>query len=346
MYIIRHVQEVPSALSGVVLAIGNFDGLHLGHQALLAHAKDVARTSSKPLAVMTFEPHPRHFFRPDLPPGNLFSFREKIENLSALGVEYVHAVPFGRSFSDLSAQQFIERILMQAHRVSHVVTGSDFVFGHDRGGNSALLQTYAGQGAFGYTAFTPLAGKDENKISSTRIRTLLADGNPDEAAQLLGRPYAISGRVIHGDKRGRAFGFPTLNMTLKNRFVPKFGIYAVTVKECDSAFHGASSRRAPETIHTQGQQTDTALSAFHGASSRRAPETIYKGVANLGIRPMYRLDMPLLETHLFDMTGDWYGKRLSVELRHYIREEMRFDSEAKLKEQMQADGEHARSLLV
>ncbi len=330
MQIIRHREIIPSPYRESVMAIGNFDGLHLGHQALLGAAKEKAKALGKPFAVMTFEPHPRHFFRPDLPPNNLFSFREKMEHLRACGVDLVHGVAFNDTFSSLSAEDFIATLLVKQHRVSHVFTGSDFVFGHHRVGNAALLASKAHEGAFGYTAFEPLKTATGEKMSSTHIRRLLAEGKPDLAHQQLGRAFAISGKVLHGDKRGRTLGFPTLNMALKNRFVPKFGIYAVTVME-----HPVI-----------GQQTDPALSAFHGASSRRAPETIYKGVASLGIRPMYQLDMPLLETHLFDTEGDWYGKRLSVEFHHYLRSEMRFDTEAELVKQMQEDALEARERLT
>lgn len=310
MYVIRHVDEIPTALKGAVVAIGNFDGVHLGHQALLAHAKEKAITLGKPLMVLTFEPHPRRLFRPDLPYLNLLSFKEKIKKLESQGVDAVYAIRFSRTFSNIRAEQFIETILHRFISASYVVTGSDFVFGHARGGNAQMLKQYAEQGLFGYTAFSPLE-RSGVKYSSSHIRTALSEGKPELASAALGEPYSMQERVIHGDKRGRTFGFPTANLRMPARFLPKFGIYAVRAEVQSEQAH-------PAKLH---------------------------GVANLGIRPMYHTDTPLMEVHLFDFNGDLYGKWLRVELVEYIRPEKIFTSEAALIEQMHEDASRARSIL-
>lgn len=302
MQIVRDYRLCPAHLRGQVLAIGNFDGLHLGHRAVLREARTHAERLGAGLAVMTFEPHPRRFFTPSLPPLRLLSLSEKLRGLAEAGVATVFAQRFDAHFSQLDAGQFTDAVLAAALGVRHVVTGEEFVFGRGRGGHAATLRAAADTHGFGYSAVPPVL-MDGAPCSSTRVREALKDGAMAQAARLLGRAYTVTGRVRHGDKLGRTIGYPTANFALSRRFLPRFGVYAVEV--------------------ALGSETRT-------------------GVANLGIRPTVGGTAPQLETHLFNWSRDLYGQRMTVTLHRFLRPEQRFDGLDGLKAQIENDAEAAK----
>jgi riboflavin kinase/FMN adenylyltransferase len=308
MRIFRHFHSVPGDFRGAVLAMGDFDGVHLGHRALIAQAKSQARAAGCKLAVMTFEPHPREFFGKES--GRLTPLRAKARLLAELGVDVLFALRFDDAMARRSAPQFVQDVLLKGLRVSGLVMGEDFVFGEGRGGDFVGLAHAGEVEGFSVTAAPPISdGKD--RISASRIRDALCEARPDEAARLLGRGWAVEGRVRHGDARGRTLSFPTANMLLGECVLPARGIYAVRVKLLEK-----------------------------GAVTLRR-----NGVANFGIRPMYRAATPLLETHLFDFDGDLYGKNLCVELVAWLRPEANFQGAAELIAQMNRDAEQARGIL-
>jgi riboflavin kinase / FMN adenylyltransferase len=332
MRIVRDSSAIPSSCTGSVLALGNFDGLHLGHRAIVQKTLALARAAGKPAGVMTFEPHPRRVFRPELPPLRIFPFREKARLLGGLGVDFIRVVRFTRAFSETSAEQFITRILHEQMQVSHVVTGDDFTFGHNRTGNAAYLRDMAGKLGFGAIACAPVLQGGE-RCSSTRIRSVLSEGNMQEVAVLLGCPYSITGRVQEGDKRGRTIGFPTANIVPSRIFLPASGVYAVRVSLCHSHESG-----------NLGQDP-----RFRGGDKlnvdKRFKPQIINGVANLGRRPTFAGTEMRLEVHMFDFAGDLYGQRLCVQLIDRIRGEQKFDGVAALKKQIAEDCVRAREIL-
>jgi riboflavin kinase / FMN adenylyltransferase len=305
MLVLRRHSTTPSALRGSVMALGNFDGLHLGHQAVLNIAKKAAAEQNMPLTVMTFTPHPRRFFNPQLPPLAMMSLSEKLQALREFGVEAVWVMRFDKAFSQLTADQFVDELLVQKIGVKQLVTGENFVFGYQRQGNLSFLQQKKAQGILQHQPVPPLMVAGDI-CSSTRLRQALQSADMEHAAQLLGRPYTMTGRVIKGDQRGRLLGYPTANLAPGERFLPAFGIYAATLETGDTRYHA---------------------------------------VASLGLRPMYALQKPLLETHVFDASPNLYGKKVRVALHHYLRPEMHFDSEAALISQMNMDSEKAKDCL-
>ncbi|HXR94406.1 MAG TPA: bifunctional riboflavin kinase/FAD synthetase [Rhizomicrobium sp.] len=311
MKIFRHYDEVPEALKGAVVAVGNFDGVHLGHQALIAEARRQAKERGAPLAVLAFEPHPAEFFRPRPDSIRLTPLRVKARLLAELGVDAMFALTFDESMAKRSAQDFVSEVLVKGLGLSGVVVGPDFEFGQGRGGNVGTLKDMGPANDFTVTIFDMVKNAGE-KISSTRIRDSLKTAHPEEAARLLGRFWAVEARVEHGDGRGRQMGFPTANMHLGHCFAPAFGVYAVRV-----------------TI-----------------TENEKPVGRHDGVANFGIRPMYRIPVPLMEAHLFDFDGDLYGKHLSVELIAYIRPEAKFENLDALIAQIGADAKKARQILA
>jgi riboflavin kinase/FMN adenylyltransferase len=313
MRIFRHFDDVPDTLKGAVVAIGNFDGVHRGHQALIAAARAQAEERHSPLAVLAFEPHPQEYFRPRPDSIRLTPLRTKARLLAELGVDALFALPFDASMAERTAPDFVDGVLLGGLGASGVVVGPDFEFGKGRAGNLATL-TYMGEmEGFSVTCFDMVmaGGSGGEKISSTRIRAALQAAHPREAAALLGRFWAVEARVEHGDARGRTMGFPTANMHLGHCLAPAFGVYAVrvTVLENDR------------------------------------PVLKRDGVANFGIRPMYETKVPLMEAHLFDFDGDLYGKHLSVELIDYIRTEAKFPSLEALIAQIRDDAAKARVIL-
>jgi riboflavin kinase/FMN adenylyltransferase len=285
------------------LTIGNFDGVHLGHRALLDRLCVGARQKGLLPAVLTFEPHPREFFDPANAPARLTILREKFELLREYGVALTMVARFTSGFAALSPEDFVRRVLVEALRTRHLIVGDDFRFGARRAGDFGLLQRLGGESGFTVEAMGSVVCEDE-RVSSSAVRRALAAGDMTRAAQLLGRPYAIDGRVVHGDKRGRQLGFPTANMRIRHNPLPMTGVFAVAVADyCD------------------------------------APRF---GVANLGVRPTVNGVRPLLEVHLFDFARDIYGAHLNVRFLHKLRDEQRFADLDALRRQITADAAAAR----
>ena len=311
MRIFRHIADVPESLKGAVVAIGNFDGVHLGHQALLAEARTYAEERGSPLAVLVFEPCPKEFFHPGAEPFRLTPFRAKARLIAGLGADALFALPFDVEMAHRTAQQFVMNILVDGLDVGCVVVGADFRFGHGRAGDAAVLAYMGEMEGFGTVVFSTVPGPSGEKISSTAIRMALKDGRPDVAARLMGHAFSIEGHVGHGEKRGHKLGYPTANMPLDGYLRPAFGIYAIR----------ASIIEEDRVVST------------------------YDGVANLGIRPMFESAEPLLEAHLFDFSGDLYGRHLAVDLVAYLRPEARFATLDELRAQIGRDIQAAKAAL-
>jgi riboflavin kinase/FMN adenylyltransferase len=311
MRIIRSFVALPQAARGAVVAIGNFDGVHRGHRRVIEQAVEVARSLGAPAGVMTFTPHPRRFFRPEQPPFLLTRLREKLRLVAATGVDQVHLLRFDARMAALSPEAFVDGLLRDALGVRHVCVGYDFVFGRGRAGTAAFLATRLAGAGIGSSIVAPVSsgsGAGDEVFSSTAARQALAAGDPARAAAILGRAFAIEGRVASGDRRGRTIGFPTANLWLGDIVRPRHGVYAVEVEIAGAGRHG--------------------------------------GVANLGLRPTFGGDAePRLETHLFGFAGDLYGRRIRVELRAFLRPERRFDGLDALKAQIAADAAAARDVL-
>jgi riboflavin kinase/FMN adenylyltransferase len=312
MKIFRHYADVPDAYRGAVVALGNFDGVHLGHQALIGHARKLAEERGAPLGVIAFEPHPQEFFRPQAESFRLTPFRAKARLIAELGADVMFALTFDAEMAQKSAQDFVIDVLVGGLGVGCVVVGGDFQFGKGRAGNITVLSYMGEMEGFGVEVFDAVTVAGGEKISSTRIRDALKQGRPEEAATLLGHWWAVEARVEHGDKRGRTIGVPTANMKLDHCLKPVFGVYA-----------------ARATVFEDDQ-----------------PVSTHDGVANFGIRPMFETPTPLLETWLFDFDGDLYGKHLSVELIAYLRPEAKFDGLDALKAQIAKDAADAKAALA
>ncbi|MBI5937580.1 MAG: bifunctional riboflavin kinase/FAD synthetase [Betaproteobacteria bacterium] len=297
----------PNASRPNAITIGNFDGVHLGHQAMLARLTAQAAALSAAPTVLTFEPHPREIFTPDSAPTRLTSLREKLEILESLGVEHVHICRFTRGFAALSAEDFIRRILVDGLKARYVLVGDDFRFGAKRAGDLTLLRSMGEQLGFTAEALTTVENQGE-RVSSTLVRDTLAAGDMEHAAHLLKRPYSISGRVVGGDKLGREIGYPTANIQLKHNRPPINGIFAVRVQGLD------------------------------------APD--WPGVASLGTRPTVHANgRPTLEVHLFNFDRSIYRQHLRVEFLHKLRDEAKFDGLEALVAQIDKDAQQARELL-
>ncbi|WP_156255214.1 bifunctional riboflavin kinase/FAD synthetase [Sandarakinorhabdus oryzae] len=297
---------LPGSLRGGIVALGNFDGFHAGHQAVVGAARDWARKLGRPALVASFDPHPARLFQPDVPPFALSTIGQRGEWLDDFGMDGAVVMPFTRDLAALSAEAFVEEWLVQRLGVAGVVTGGDFTFGRGRSGSVTDLSRLGL--ANGFAARVVDAVQDSaGTISSTRVRALLRDARPGMAAELLTRPFTIRGTVEHGAKLGRTLGFPTANMTLGDYVRPAYGVYAVHV------------------VLPSGERVD--------------------GVANLGIRPMIEPPIELLETWLMDWQGDLYGQTLDVQLVAYLRPEMKLDGLDALKRQIAADAEAARRML-
>ncbi|MFQ5774761.1 MAG: bifunctional riboflavin kinase/FAD synthetase [Kiloniellaceae bacterium] len=311
MAIFRHTSDLPPEALGAVVAIGNFDGVHRGHQAVLARTGRLARDLGTSRAVLTFEPHPRRFFRPDGPPFQLTSFRLKARLLEALGVDHVFLLTFNRALSELSAEAFVRDILVRDLRVRRVVVGDNFAFGHRRQGDIAFLRRMGRALGFKVSVLQRVKGPSGDPYSSTAIRDYLKVGDPTRAALLLGRYWEIEGRVQPGARLGRKLGFPTANIALGEILEPAHGVYAVR----------AGIDRGERTV-------------WHA------------GVASLGVRPTVDGRTLLLEVHLFDTDQDLYGQHMRVALVDYLRPEWKFDGLEAMKEQMVEDDRRARVILA
>ena len=274
MRIIRDFQSCPPACQGAVIALGNFDGVHLGHRAIIKEAVALAKRYGVPAAVMTFEPHPREFFAKargaEPEPLRLTSFYSKVSRLRESGIDQLFLMRFNAQTASLSAEAFVGTILQRDLKAKHIVTGYNFAFGKGRGGDTAFLAEASKRLGFGFSSCDAVHDANGNAISSSAIRTLLAAGDIAQASALLGRPYRIEGKVRHGQKRGRELGFPTANIPMKKLFSPRYGVYAVRF------------------------------------STQSDPHTHYTGVANLGVKPTFALREPMLEVHGFDMSKDLY----------------------------------------
>lgn len=298
MRIFRHFHQADGC--PLALAIGNFDGMHLGHQAMMDKLIGTAQSQGLKAAVMTFEPHPREFFTPGNAPTRLSSLREKLELFAEAGVEYAYVCHFNRRFAEVSAEDFMQRILHQAMNVKAVLVGEDFRFGAGRRGAQADFVSAGFQ-----IISLPDVMLDQRRVSSTAVREALAQGDLGHAEKLLGRPYTISGKVVHGDKVGRTWGYPTANIHMLHDRPPLFGVYAVKLE---------------------------------GLAELPLP-----GVASLGVRPTVKQGgKPTLEVHLFDFQQDIYGKHVRVHFLHKIRDEMKFADIETLKTWIASDAQKAR----
>jgi riboflavin kinase/FMN adenylyltransferase len=296
---------------GAAVAMGNFDGVHLGHQSVLALAHAAAAELGAPFGVVTFEPHPRAFFAPDAPPFRLMTADARAHRLAKLGVEVLYELPFGPELASLSPEAFAETVLAGGLGARHVVVGADFRFGKGRAGDVGTLARLGSALGFGVTVAPLISDAGGGDFSSTAIRAALAEGRPDEAARILGHWHRIEGRVLHGDKRGEALGVPTANLALQGLHLPRFGVYAVLVDVLDGPHAGR-----------------------------------HLGAASIGVRPTFGENASNLEVHLLDFDGDLYGAEISVALVAWLRPELRFDGVEALVAQMRADVADARARLA
>lgn len=300
MQLVRGLHQVLPIHQGCAAAIGNFDGVHLGHQALLNQLKMRAKSLKTKTLVITFEPQPLEFFVPERPIPRLTRLREKFYALQKCDIDYMLVIYFNRSFAILSAENFIQEVLIKKLAVKHMIVGEDFRFGHERQGNIALLQK-----SKEFTTETmKTILRDEERISSTRVRQALANGDLESAKNLLGRPYTMMGRIVHGDKLGRRLGFPTANILLHRQATPLHGIYAVYL---------------------------------HGIEEKPLP-----GVANIGTRPTIGGTRTLLEVHLLNFDADIYHRDVTIEFCKKFREEVRYENLSLLKEAIARDVKQAK----
>jgi len=304
---LTHDQPIPEALRGAVIALGNFDGFHLGHQAVVGRAVQRGAHERRPVIVATFDPHPVRHFRPDTPPFRLTTLDQRERLFAHAGADAMLVFKFGDELASTTAEDFVAKLLAERLGAAGVVTGEDFTFGKGRGGNATVLRELGGKHGIEAETVAPVL-LDGERISSGRIREALQAGDPGAAIRLLTRPFAIEGEVVHGDKRGRALGWPTANLELHNYLRPAYGIYAVRVTLDDGSEHD--------------------------------------GVASLGVRPTFDPPRELLEAVLFDFDGDLYGRTIEVALHHYLRPEAKFDSVDALRTQMDADAAQARELFA
>jgi len=311
MQIVRDYHYVEPADRGASVAIGNFDGVHLGHQSVIDIARARAVELDVPLGILTFEPHPREHFAPDAPPFRLMGREARAHRLEKLGVERLYELNFNAAMAALTPYAFAHNVLSRGLGLSHVVVGADFCFGKGRAGDAADLEQFGREMGFGVTIARLLEGGKGQEVSSTAIRTALSDGRPRDAAAMLGHWHRIEGMVVGGEQRGRELGYPTANMSIEGLHPPRFGVYAVLVDVLDGPHAGQ-----------------------------------YHGAASLGVRPMFQGEVANLETFLFDFSGDLYGAELSVALVDYLRPEETFDSLDAFIAQMDADCAKARSILT
>lgn len=299
--------RIDDPLRGGVIALGNFDGFHAGHQAVVGRAVHHAKDEGRPAIVATFDPHPVRFFKPDVPPFRLTTLDQRQELFAAAGADAMLVLPFDATLAGTTAGDFITGLLLDRYGAAGVVTGADFVFGKGRGGDVVTLADHARRLGF-FTEMVAPVDDSEEVISSSRIREALQAGDCDTAARLLTRPFAVRGRVEHGDKNGRLLGFPTANIDMGTYLRPRYGIYAVTGRLPDGR--------------------------------------VLKGAANLGIRPSFDPPKELLEPHFFDFAEDLYGQEIDIAFRAFIRPEAKFDNMDALTAQIADDCDRARELLA
>ena len=310
MRLIEQIAGLPERARGATIALGNFDGIHRGHQAVIGEARRMAGAHGTASAVMTFDPHPRRFFDPG---GQLFELTPaaaKKRHLAEMGVEIMYLLRFDAALAATPAEKFVSDILVAGVGAAHLVVGYDFVFGRGRQGNVALLQEMAAGEGFGLTVVPPIHGDDGQPYSSTRIRNHLREGRPREAAVSLGRLWEIEGAVLAGDRRGRQIGFPTANVDPGEYVMPKLGVYAVWVGL------------------VEGEATDWR-----------------RGVVNVGRRPTFQGEGITVEAHIFDFADDIYGRIVRVAFVEFLRPEMKFDGIAAIREQIEKDCAAANAVL-
>ena len=307
MRIIRDYQFVDQSDRGATVAIGNFDGVHIGHQSVIELAREAAPDA--PLGVMCFEPHPRAYFAPDQAPFRLTGPDARATRLEKLGVGRLYELPFNQALAGLSPREFAQDVILDGLGLSHVVVGADFCFGKGRLGTADDLVALGQDLGFGVT-IAPLVKGGDLQVSSTNIRNALSEGRPRDAAAMLGHWHRIEGPVIGGEQRGRELGYPTANMSIDGLHPPKHGVYAVLVDVLDGPHAGS----------------------YHGASS-------------IGVRPMFGENTANIETFLFDFSGDLYGAQLSVGLVDFLRPELKFDGLEALITQMDKDCAQCRAIL-
>ncbi|MCP5079491.1 MAG: bifunctional riboflavin kinase/FAD synthetase [Psychromonas sp.] len=304
MELVRGIHNLKQQHQGCVLSIGNFDGIHLGHKAVLLRLLDEAKRLNVPATVMTFEPQPEELFLGNNAPARLSRLRDKFVQLEKLTLDRLLCVSFTHKFANISAESFIEELLINKLNVKYLVVGDDFHFGYQRKGDFQLLKQAGDKYGFEVVDTQSLT-QQALRISSTRIRDFLAKGELAEAATMLGRKYSIAGRVSHGRKLGRTIGVPTANLFLKRRVSPVSGVFVVSVLGID--------------------------------------KKVYLGVANIGTRPTVQGERQQLEVHIFNFEGDLYGEQLEVILESKLRDEVKFDSFSELKVQIDKDTQQAQA---
>ena len=302
--------DLPQADRGAAVAMGNFDGVHLGHQSVIALARAAAGQLDCPLGVITFEPHPRSYFAPDAPAFRLMNTDARAHRLAKIGIDQLYELPFNAELASMQAEDFVAHVLAEGLGIRHLVIGADFRFGKGRTGDAAMLQKMGQDLGFGVT-IAPLVSDDQGDFSSSAIRKALSDGHPEDAARILGHWHRIEGAVEKGAQRGRDLGFPTINIAMPDLHLPRFGVYAVTVD------------------------------VFEGPHQGR-----YDGAASIGSRPTFGENIPNLEVYLLDFEGDLYGTEVSVALVAYLRGEEKFDGIEPLIAQMHVDVARCREVLA
>lgn len=310
MRIVRDYQYVGRDDRGASVAIGNFDGVHLGHQAVIEQTRTVEKENGSPLGILTFEPHPREYFAPDAPDFRLMNAEAKVHRLEKLGIEILYQLNFNAALSNLSAEQFASEVICKGLGLRHVVVGADFCFGKGRAGTADTMMELGKKYGFGVT-IAELVSDNGEIFSSTAIRTALSEGRPEDAKRMLGHWHRIDAEVINGDQRGRELGYPTANLSLDGLHLPKFGVYAVLVDILDGPHKGK-----------------------------------YQGAASIGMRPTFGVNIPNLEVFIFGFSGDIYGATISVALIAFQRPEEKFDSLEALITQMDADCVESRRILA
>lgn len=306
--VIRGWRDLPAERRGAAVAIGAFDGVHRGHQAVIAQARAAAQAIGAPLGVVSFDPHPRRWFQPDAAPFRLMTPDQMAAALEPLGVERLYLLAFDGEMAAMSDEGFARQVLAEGLGVRHAAVGFDFTFGKGRTGSPEALAGYGRALGFTVSVADRMDDADGLKLSSSAVREALKAGDMARAAAILGRPWAIAGAVIHGDKRGRTIGVPTANIDLGDYMRPAYGIYATRTRLPDGR--------------------------------------VIDGVASLGVRPMFAVETPLLEVWLFDFDEDLYGQVVETRLIAFLRPEMAFDGLEALKAQIDRDAAAARGVLA
>lgn len=301
-------KNLPAEDRGAAVALGNFDGVHRGHQQVIAQAAKAALTARAPLGVISFDPHPRRLFRPTEPAFKLMTHAQQARALAGLGVDRFYLLPFDFEMASFGDREFVEKVLVEGLGVRHVAVGFDISFGRGRTGSAELMKTYGSEYGFTVSVAEPVSGGDGEKFSSTGVREALREGHPQTAARILGRPFAIEGVVRRGRQLGRQLGFPTANVEVEDYVVPKLGVYATRTRLPDG---------------------------------REVP-----GVANLGNNPTTGEVETRLETWLFDFDEDLYGQVIETDLIAFLRPELKFDSIELMIEQIRRDEQAARAIVA